>query len=109
MEKFLTIAAIALVAMSVQAAQINWGLTGQIKFNDTLVGTGANLTLVCLDGIDDWSSYAKDIAAGKATEGIAATKVSNTASMAIPTGAGYWTYSWGDSTSQLLLVQILLS
>ena len=64
MKKFLTIAAVALVAMSVQAAQINWGLTGQIKFNNTLVGANATLTLVCLDGVSDWATYANDVALG---------------------------------------------
>ena len=74
MKKFVMIAAVALVAMSMQAAQINWGLQGQVKFNNTLVGNGgATFTLVCLDGIADWATYANDVAIG-ATDGVAATK-----------------------------------
>lgn len=96
MKKFLTIAAVALVAMSVQAAQINWGLTGQIKFNNTLVGANATLTLVCLDGVSDWATYANDVALG-ATEGVAATKKTNAGSTSLPTASPYG-FSWGDTT-----------
>ena len=98
MKKFLTIAAVALVAMSVQAAQINWGLTGQVKFNNTLVGNGgATFTLVCLEGVADWATYANDIATGTATAGIAATKVTNAGSMA-PSTTGPYIYNWADTT-----------
>lgn len=97
MKKFLTIAAIALVAMSVQAAQINWGLTGQVKFNGTNVGNGgATFTLVCLDGIADWASYANDVALG-ATDGVVTTKTTNAGSMA-PSTIGAWGYNWADTT-----------
>ena len=98
MKKFLTIAAVALVAMSVQAAQINWGLTGQVKFNNTLVGNGgATFTLVCLDGIADWATYANDVAAGTATDGIVATKVTNAGSMGLATANPYG-FNWADTT-----------
>ena len=98
MKKFLTIAAVALVAMSVQAAQISWGLTGQVKFNNTLVGNGgATFTLVCLDGIADWASYANDVALG-ATDGVAATKVTNAGSMSPATLSPY-IFSWADANN----------
>ena len=91
------IAAVALVAMSMQAAQINWGLTGQVKYNNTLVGNGgATFTLVCLDGIADWATYANEVALG-ATDGVAATKVTNAGSMSMPTVSPYY-YSWGEAT-----------
>ncbi len=97
MKKFVMIAAVALVAMSMQAAQINWGLTGQIKYNNTLVGNGgATFTLVCLDGIADWATYANDVALG-ATEGVATTKKTNAGSMA-PYTTGPWLYDWADTT-----------
>lgn len=97
MKKFLTIVAVALVAMSVQAAQINWGLTGQVKYNNTLVGNGgATFTLVCLDGITDWATYANDVALG-ATDGVVTTKTTNAGSMSIPT-SGYWAFNWADAT-----------
>ncbi|MBO7223969.1 MAG: PEP-CTERM sorting domain-containing protein [Kiritimatiellae bacterium] len=93
MKKFLTIAAVALVAMSVQAAQINWGLSGQVKYNGTLVGNGgATLTLVCLDGIADWATHANDVALG-ATDGVVATKTTNAGSMS-PTTVGAYGFSW---------------
>ena len=97
MKKFLTIAAVALVAMSVQAAQINWGLTGQVKYNGALVGNGgATFTLVCLDGITDWATYANDVALG-ATDGVVTTKTTNAGSMSVPT-SGYWAFNWADAT-----------
>ena len=97
MKKFLTIAAVALVAMSVQAAQINWGLSGQVKFNGTNVGNGgATFTLVCLDGITDWATYANDVALG-ATDGVAATKKTNAGSMA-PSTTGAYTFTWAGTT-----------
>ncbi len=91
------IAALALVAMSMQAAQISWGLSGQVKYNNTLVGNGgATFTLVCLDGIADWATYANDVALG-ATDGVAATKKTNAGSMA-PSTISPYIYTWGDST-----------
>ncbi|MBQ2281436.1 MAG: PEP-CTERM sorting domain-containing protein [Kiritimatiellae bacterium] len=105
MKKIVIIAAVALVAMSMQAAQINWGLTGMIKFNNNLVGSGATLTLVCLDGVTDWETYAKDVAAGKATSGIAATKTSETTSMAIPTMKSY-AYTWSDEGTDIANAEI---
>ena len=98
MKKFLTIAAIALVAMSVQAAQISWGLTGQVKYNGTLVGNGgATLTLVCLDGIADWATHANDIAYGTTTDGVAGTKKTNAGSASLPSASPYG-FSWADTT-----------
>ncbi|MBO7299249.1 MAG: PEP-CTERM sorting domain-containing protein [Kiritimatiellae bacterium] len=97
MKKFLTIAAVALVAMSVQAAQINWGINGQVKFNGTAVGNGgATFTLVCLDGIADWAAYANDVALG-ATDGVAATKSTNNLSMSAATSSPYG-FDWADTT-----------
>ena len=97
MKKFVMIAAVALVAMSMQAAQINWGIMGQVKINNTLVGENAKFTLVCLDGISDWATYANDIAAGTATSGIAATKNTNSSSMALAMNDP-WLYSWAETT-----------
>jgi hypothetical protein len=97
MKKYLTIAAVALVAMSVQAAQIAWGLTGQVNFNGTNVGNGgATFTLVCLDGIADWASYANDVALG-ATDGVAATKKTNAGSMS-SSSANPYGFNWSDAT-----------
>ena len=97
MKKFVMIAAVALVAMSMQAAQIAWGLSGQVKYNNTLVGNGgATFTLVCLDGIADWTTYANDVALG-ATDGVVTTKKTNAGSMA-PSTIGAWGYSWGETT-----------
>ena len=97
MKKFLTIAAVALVAMSVQAAQINWGIAGQVKFNSALVGANATFSLVCLDGITDWNAYANDIAAGTATDGIATTKNTNASSVSMQ-NAGFWAFAWDEAT-----------
>jgi hypothetical protein len=97
MKKFITIAAVALVAMSMQAAQINWGITGPIKYNNTLVGNGgATFTLVCLDGIADWGTYANDVAMG-ATDGVAATKTTNASSVSMPAANPYY-FDFGETT-----------
>ena len=98
MKKFVMIAAVALVAMSMQAAQINWGLQGQVKFNNTLVGNGgATFTLVCLDGIADWATYANDVAIG-ATDGVAATKKTNAGSMSTATAGSWGPFTFGSTT-----------
>ena len=96
MKKFMMIAAVALVAMSMQAAQINWGIAGQVKFNNTLVGANATFTLVCLDGIADWATHANDVALG-ATKGVAATKKTNAASVSMQ-NASPWGFTFSDST-----------
>jgi len=49
MKKALIAMVAGILAMSAQAAQINWGATGQIKFDNTLVGNGGStLQLVAL-------------------------------------------------------------
>ncbi len=98
MKKFVIIAAVALVAMSMQAAQINWGMSGKISYNGTYVADKATLTLVCLDGVTDWEAYAKDIVAGKTTDGVAATKNTNKGSTSTSTASPY-TFDWAGTTS----------
>lgn len=99
MKRMLTLA-IALVAIMSQAAQINWGATGQIKFDDTNVGTsGATLKLVALfDVTDDWSSYALDVAKGAATDNVVATKATNAGSAALPATSPY-IFTFGEENS----------
>ena len=101
MKKLLTFLALTAMIASSQAAQINWGLTGQIKYNDTVVGNeGSTLTLVYLSGgADKWADVSLDIAQGKTSENgsVVMTKKTNTGSMA-PATAGYWTFDWGSPT-----------
>ena len=92
------IVAVALVAMSMQAAQINWGMSGKISYNGTYVGNKATLTLVCLDGVTDWDTYAKDIVAGKTTDGVAAIKTTNNGSTSTSSASPY-VFDWAETTS----------
>ena len=98
MKKLSAVLAMVVLATSANAAQINWGIAGQIKFDGTLVGNeGATFTLVCLDGVTkNWSEYASDIANGETT-GVAATKKTNAQSMALATANPY-IFTWADST-----------
>ncbi len=98
MKKLIAVLATVVLATSSNAAQINWGIAGQVKFEGTLVGNeGATFTLVCLDGITtDWSDYALEVAKGETT-GVAQTKKTNASSMALATANPY-TFTWADST-----------
>ena len=60
-----------LLATSTQAAQINWGATGQIKYSNVNVGNaGSTLQLVALYTItEDWSTYAIKVANGTVRKG----------------------------------------
>lgn len=102
MKKIMTIVALCAIAVSSQAAQINWGLTGAIQFEGARVGAnGATLTLVYLNaGADSWAADALAIASGEtsSTAETVATKQTNTGSQALAT-ASPWAYDWGDATS----------
>ena len=101
MKKTILATMIAFVAGFAPAAQINWGLTGPIKYGNTAVGTGATLQLVCLDGItESWADYAGSLANGTATKGVAATKATNSSGVAAAQTEP-WTYTWageGENT-----------
>ena len=101
MKKLIALLAMVVLAAQSNAAQINWGLTGQIKFENALVGTsGATLQLVCLDGITtDWSVYAKTVANGD-TANVVKTKTTNAGSMA-PANAtsSPYAFTWAEDGS----------
>ena len=92
--------AIAIAAITSQAAQINWGATGQIKFDNANVGSsGATLKLVALFNVtDDWSTYALDVAKGTATGNVVATKATNTGSAALPATSPYG-FTFGEENN----------
>ena len=96
---FLAIVA-GLLATSVQAAQIAWGATGQIKFDNTLVGNGGStLQLVALYDITEaWADYAGKVANGTATDHVVAEKQTNAGSAALPAQNPY-IFSFGDENS----------
>lgn len=96
MKKLLTLT-ILIAAVSTQAAQINWGATGQIKFGDALVGNaGTTLQLVYLGSTTEaWSDYALQVAKGT-TDNVVATKTTNAGSMSIPTASPY-IFTFGDA------------
>ena len=85
-------------AISASAAQINWGATGQIKYDSTnVVNAGSTLMLVFLDNVtDDWSSYALDVAKGSATDNVVATKNTNAGSAALPASSPY-IFTFGEA------------
>lgn len=100
MKRILTLMAL-LVGVSANAAQINWGLQGAIKFDGTSVGTGATLQLVCLDGITtEWSKYALQIAQGKTTEGVVDSRTTIDNGTAAATGKS-WAFTWSDTKTDL--------
>ena len=106
MKRILTLMAL-LVGVSANAAQINWGLQGAIKFDGTSVGTGATLQLVCLDGIKtEWSKYALQIAQGKTSEGVVDSRTTIDNGTAAATGKS-WAYSWSDTKTDLSVPQLL--
>ena len=96
---FLAIVA-GLLATSVQAAQIAWGATGQIKFDNTLVGNGGStLQLVALyDITDTWTDYAGKVANGTANDHVVAEKSTNAGSAALPAQNAY-IFSFADENS----------
>ena len=99
MKKLIAILAIVVLATQINAAQINWGLTGQIKFENTLVGTGgATLQLVCLDGISagNWAAYAKTVANGDDSK-VVKSKTTNQGSMAPANATSYpYAFTWAE-------------
>ena len=108
MKKLIAVLTIAFLAVSSNAAQINWGIAGQIKFDGTLVGQdGAKFVLVCLDGITNdpdhpiaWEDYALAVAQGE-TKGVAQTKTTNDKSMALATADPFGPFNWSDDTTSL--------
>ena len=97
MKKLLTIAIFGMV-LSTQAAQINWGLAGQVKYDGTLVGNGgATFTLVYLADATTWETAALDIAKGTSATGATtvSTKTTNAGSMSMQ-NASPWIFSWAD-------------
>lgn len=102
MKKTILAMLIVVTSTAVNAAQINWGLTGPIQYNGTSVAQNATLQLVCLDGITtDWSDYALNVASGKTSEGVVATKETNASGVSVATVSPYG-FSWaaeGGSTS----------
>ena len=91
MKKALIAMVAGFLAMSAQAAQINWGATGQIKYSNTAVGNGGStLQLVALyDITEDWSTYAGKVANGTATDHVVAEKQTNAGSAALPNSNPY--------------------
>ena len=73
-----------ILATSAQAAQINWGANGQIKFDNVVVGNnGATFQLVALYDITDaWTDYAAKVANGTDTTHVVAEKGTNAGSLA---------------------------
>ncbi len=89
-----------LLATSTQAAQINWGATGQIKYSNVNVGNaGSTLQLVALYNItEDWSTYAIKVANGTATSNVIAEKTTNAGSAALPNSSPYG-FTFSDENS----------
>ena len=100
MKKALLAIVAGILATSVQAAQINWGATGQIKFDNTAVGTGGStLQLVALYDITDaWTEYAAKVANGTATDHVVAEKQTNAGSAALPASNPYG-FTFADENS----------
>ena len=99
MKKLMTLLLGMGFAVAASAAQINWGIAGQVKYDNTLVGNeGATFTLVYLTDASKWSTAANDLAAGN-TSSVAtsvATKKTNNASVSMQ-NASPWIFSWADS------------
>ena len=91
MKKALIAMVAGLLAMSAQAAQINWGANGQIKFNNVVVGNnGATFQLVALYDITDaWTDYAVQVAQGTKTDHVVAEKATNAGSMSATSVSPY--------------------
>ena len=91
MKKALLAIVAGILATSAQAAQINWGATGQIKYSNTAVGNGGStLQLVALyDVTEDWATYAGKVANGTATDHVVAEKQTNAGSAAMPNSNPY--------------------
>ena len=104
MKKLMTLMVALLLVSAASAAQINWGIQGQVKFENTLVGNeGVTFTLVYLTDATKWSSAAVDLASGNnslvATS--VATKKTNAGSMSMQ-NASPWIYTWageGEDTN----------
>ena len=91
MEKALLAIVAGFLAMSAQAAQINWGAAGQIKFDNTNVGNGgATFQLVALyDLTDAWTEYATKVANGSDTSRVVAEKATNAGSASTSSVGAY--------------------
>ena len=91
MKKALLAMVAGLLAMSAQAAQINWGAAGQIKFDNTAVGNaGATFQLVALYDITDaWTDYAAKVANGTDTTHVVKEKATNAGSASLATNGSY--------------------
>ena len=91
MKKALIAMVAGFLAMSAQAAQINWGANGQIKFNNVLVGNGGStFKLVALyDITEDWDDYAVKVANGTSTDHVVAEKTTNAGSMSATSVSPY--------------------
>ena len=89
-----------ILAISAQAAQINWGATGQLKFDNTAVGNaGSTLQLVALyDVTDAWTDYAAKVANGSDTTHVVAEKATNAGSAVLPQ-TGPYTFTFADENS----------
>ena len=100
MKKALIAMIAGFLAMSAQAAQINWGATGQIKYSNTNVGNGGStLQLVALYDITEaWADYAGKVANGTATDHVVAENNTNNGSLSMPTAAPYL-FTFGDENS----------
>ncbi len=100
MKKLTTLMVALLLVSAASAAQINWGIQGQVKFENNLVGNeGATFTLVYLTDSTKWSSAAVDLASGKdslvATS--VATKKTNAGSMSMQ-NVSPWGFTWAGES-----------
>ena len=99
MKKLITLMVAILLVSTASAAQINWGIQGQVKFDNALVGNeGATFTLVYLTDASKWSSAAVDVASGNNSQFATsvATKKTNAGSMSMQ-NASPWIFTWaGD-------------
>ena len=100
MKKALIAMIAGFLAMSAQAAQINWGATGSIKYSNTNVGNGGStLQLVALYDITEaWTEYAAKVANGTATDHVVAEKQTNAGSYALP-ASGPYGFTFSDENS----------
>ena len=100
MKKALLAIVAGILATSIQAAQINWGATGQIKFDNVNVGNGGStLQLVALyDITDTLTDYAAKVANGTDTTHVVAEKATNAGSAALPATNPYG-FTFADENS----------
>lgn len=101
MKKALIAMVAGFLAMSAQAAQINWGASGQIKFDNTVVGNGgATFQLVALYDITDaWTDYAAKVANGTDTTHVVKEKATNAGS-ASTSSVGQYIFTFDTENNQ---------